>query len=378
MRASRSPIRVERRLHTPRWVPFASPVIAVVLALIAGAVLLLLTGHSAIGTYREMLHRAFTDPGAFSGTLVSATPLLFTGLAAAVAFRLGVFNIGGEGQLYIGAVTAMAAGLALGSWPGPFVITAMVAAGAVGGALWALIAGVLRTRWRTNEIITTLMLNYLAATLMTYLVFDSNSYWRDLSGTGEFFPVGKTLSGHAPWPLTDIGSVHVPLGFIIGLACAVFAYVLYRATRFGYEVRVIADAPKAAEYAGMRTKRTILAVMGLSGALAGIGGASDAGDFRHVLDPRGIQQSSFGYTGIVVAALARLNPLAVVIVAILLGGIDNAGIALQGPNFPSGLVGTLEGLILFFALGGEIIGRYRIVRRAAPAAGPAAAGGVAA
>ena len=142
--------------------------------------------------------------------------------------------------------------------------------------------------------------------------------------------------------------------------------MLYRSTRFGFQVRVIADAPNAAEYAGMKTKRTVLAVMALSGAFAGIGGASDAGDFRHVLDPKGIQQSGYGYTGIVVAALARLNPLAVVFVAVVLGGLNNAGIALQGPDFPSGLVGTLQGLILFFTLGGEILVRYRIRVGAAP------------
>jgi simple sugar transport system permease protein len=110
----------------------------------------------------------------------------------------------------------------------------------------------------------------------------------------------------------------------------------------------------------MRTKRKIVSVMALSGGLAGLGGASQIGDFGHVLDPRGLEQAGYGYTGIVVAALALYNPLAVVIVSILIGALTNAGFALQGPSFPAGLVGTMEGIILFSVLGGEFLGRYRI------------------
>jgi simple sugar transport system permease protein len=137
-------------------------------------------------------------------------------------------------------------------------------------------------------------------------------------------------------------------------------WVLYRKTRFGFEVSVVADSPSTARYAGISTRRKILSVMALSGALAGMGGASDVGDFRHLLDAKGLQQSGYGYTGIVVAALARLNPLATLVVAILMGGLTNAGYALQGPDFPSGLVGTLQGLILFTAVAGEVFTRYRL------------------
>ena len=136
--------------------------------------------------------------------------------------------------------------------------------------------------------------------------------------------------------------------------------MLYKRTRFGFEAAVIGDSPRAARYAGMRTRRSILLVMALSGLLAGIGGASQDGDFRHLLDPRGLQQPGYGYTGIVVAALARYNPLAVVLVAFLIGGLSNAGYALQGVDFPAGLVGVMQGVILFCALGGELLVRYRV------------------
>jgi ABC-type uncharacterized transport system permease subunit len=359
-------IRIERRVDNPRWLSVAVPAGSVLAALLAGAVLLALTGHDALETYQLLLERGFTSQGAFTATLTAATPLLFTGLCAAVAFRMRIFNIGGEGQLIMGAVGASGIALAMGDAPLPLTIAAMVIAGATCGALWAGIAAALRAWANTNEIITTLMLNYIAANLATYLVFGSRSYWRKLDGTGKMFPQGKPLVEGAHWPSVDFGNFTVGFGFFLGTVIAVALSVVFTRTRFGFQVKVIGDEPRAARYAGMHTKRTIFALMALSGAIAGIGGASDVGDTRYVLDPKALQQAGYGYAGIVVAALARLNPIAVVFVAILMGGLANAGRALQGPDFPAGLVGTLQGLLLVFTLAGELFVRYRI-RRTAPA-----------
>ena len=148
-------------------------------------------------------------------------------------------------------------------------------------------------------------------------------------------------------------------------------FVLFRSTRFGFEMSVIGDSQRAARYSGMRTRRKILSVMAISGGVAGLGGASQVGDFSHVLDasPQGLQGANFGYTGIVVAALGRYNPFAVCLVGVLLGGLQNAGLYLQGVDFPSGLVGVMQGIILFCALGGELLIRYRVrIRRRTPAA----------
>jgi simple sugar transport system permease protein len=295
-----------------------------------------------------------------SATILAATPLLFTGLCAAAAFRMGVFNIGGEGQFIMGAISAGWVGLATGDRLGAASLPLMVLAGIVAGALWAGVAGVLKAFFRTNEIIVTLMLNYIAGNIAYYLIFNSDSYWRLLTGSGRVFPQGRPIDPGAEWPFSHIGSVDIPFGFWLGVVAAVVTWLLYRSTRYGFEVRVISDAPAAAKYAGMRTRRKVVAVMALSGALAGLGGASDIGDIRHVLDPKGLRDAHYGYTGIVVAALARLNPLGCVLVSILMGGLNNAGRSLQGPDFPAGLVGTLQGLILFFALGGEVLARYRI------------------
>jgi ABC-type uncharacterized transport system permease subunit len=354
-------IRVERRLATPRWLNPVIPLGAGVVALATCAILLAATGHDPGSTYGDMIRAAFTDHGALSNTLASTTPLLLTGLAAAVAFRMRIFNIGGEGQLYAGAIAAAGIGLLLQKQSPVLAITAMVLCAIVGGALWGAIPGLLRSYLNTNEIITSLMLNYVAGLLMTYLIFDSTSYWRDLSGYGtQVFPVGKTLDSGVWWPTAPIGDVAIPLGFLIGVGLAALLYLLMRTTRFGFEMRVIADSPAAAHYAGMRTKRLVVAVMMLSGALAGVAGASQVGDFSHVLEARGLQQAAYGFTGIVVAALARLNPVGVVAASFFLGAFTNASFKLQGPNFPQGLVGTVEGIIFFCVIGGELLVRYRV------------------
>jgi general nucleoside transport system permease protein len=343
----------------------AVPVGSLVVAFAILAVLLAATGHDPGHTYRKIVEAGFTGHGALSATLISATPILFTGLAAAAAFRMHLFNIGAEGQLYLGAVGASWIALQLGDrdvTSTPFYVVAMCAASALLGALWALIPGVLRAFAHTNEILTSLMLNYVAGYLLTYLIFDSASYWRDLSTLqARAFPQGKTMPDASSWYAFGSSTV-VPLGFVIGLAVAVALWVLYSRTRFGFEVSVIADSPRAARYSGMRTRRKILAVMAISGAIAGLGGASQVGDFTHTLDgsPNGLQAAAFGYTGIVVAALARYNPIAVCLVAVLIGGLQNAGFALQGVDFPSGLVGVMQGIILFCALGGEVLVRYRL------------------
>jgi general nucleoside transport system permease protein len=363
-------MRIERRLEQPRWLAVAVPLVSLVVAFAFATVVLLATHHPPLHTFRRLFDAAFLANGALTETVVAATPLAFTGLAAAVAFRMNLFNIGGEGQLYAGAITGATAALLLAGAPSPVAIGLMMLAGAAGGALLAAIPGILRAFFATNEIITSLMLNYVVALVIDYLIFDSHSYLRDTSGfAASVFPQGKTLPDAATWSSWTIHGLVIPLGALVALGLALAVWGLYSRTRFGFEVRVIGDSARAGRYAGMRTRRKILAVMCLSGAIAGLGGASQDGDFRHQLDPRGLTQANYGYAGIVVAALARYNPFAVVLIAFLLGGLQNAGYTLQGADFPSGLVGVLQGLILFCALGGELFVRYRVrFERRVPAA----------
>jgi simple sugar transport system permease protein len=353
-------VRIEKRLKQRRWLMVGVPLGSLVVAHLAIAVLLAATGHPPVETFRQLFDAAYLADGALTNTLIASTPLAFAGLGAAVAFRMRLFNIGGEGQLYFGAIGAAGIALLLAGQSTPVLIVAMVVGGAALGAAWGAIPGLLRAFLRTNEIITSLMLNYVAAIILNYLIFDTLSYWRDDSPTGQVFPQGKALAEAAAWPVYTIGSVLVPFGFVLAVAIAAGIWVLYTRTRFGFEAQVIGDSPRAARYAGMRTRRKIVAIMCLSGAIAGVGGASQMGDFRHLLDARGLQQANYGYTGIVVAALARYNPFAVVLVAFLLGGLENAGYTLQSAEFPSGLVGVMKGMILFAMLGGELLVQYRI------------------
>jgi simple sugar transport system permease protein len=357
-------IRVERRLEQPRWLSVVVPIASIAVSFLVMAAVLGATGHDPLSTYRRLFDAAFVGTSAWTFTLESATPLLFTGLAAAVAFRMQLFNIGGEGQLYLGAIGA--AGVAI--WLGPheplaLTVFMMCVCGAAAGALWALIPGALKAFLRTSEIITSLMLNYVAGQLLTYLIFDSASPWRDVSTVQtRSFPQAIPLQPSQEWPFPAPFGVSTHFGFMLGVGIAVALWALFRFTRFGFEMDVIADSPRAARYSGMRTRRKILAVMGISGAVAGLGGASQVGDISHVLDasPQGLQSANYGYAGIVVAALARYNPLAVVLVAVLIGGLQNAGTFLAGADFPSGLVGAMQGIVLFCVLGGELLIRYRL------------------
>jgi len=358
----------ERRLSQPWWLSVAVPVGSLVVAFVVAAIVLLATGVEPLPTYRQLFNAGFIQTGALTQTLVSATPLAFTGLAAAAAFRMKLYNIGAEGQMYMGAIFGSAAGLYLGGRisSSATVIFAMVAAGIVGGGLWGSIPGVLRAFFRTSEILTSLLLNYVAGLILTYLIFESQSYWRQTKGfNASVFPTGKELPDVAQWPTWTIhvqGGVVIPLGALIAVIVAVVLWLLYSRTRFGFEARVLGDSDRAARYSGVRVRRKILAVMAISGGIAGIGGASQVGDFAHALDgdPNGLQKLGYGYTGIVVAALARYNPFATLLVAFLIGGLENAGNTLQGPGFPAGLVGVLQGIILFCALGGEVLVRHRV------------------
>ena len=308
-------IRFERRLTAPRWLGWAVPIGSIIAALLAGAVLILVSGNDVWDTYSRIVDRAFGSPEALSATIIAATPLLFTGLAAAIAFRMGLFNIGGEGQFVMGAIAGSWFGLTLGDELGKAVIPLMIIAGAAAGALWAGIVGVLKTRFNTNEIITSLMLNYVAINVAYYLIFNSQSTWRLLTGSGAVFPQGKPLDEGAYWPALSIGSVEIPLGFIIGAVCGVALWLLYRTTRFGFEVNVIADAPTrpATPACGRGARCSPCSACRAPPPVSAV--SADFGDVRHVLDPKGLSQAGYGYTGIVVAALARLNPIAVVFVA---------------------------------------------------------------
>lgn len=360
-------VRLERRLDAPLWRRIVVPLLSVLAALATGAVFLVLTGHDPVTVYREMFEAAFTTRFGITDTLAVATPLVLTALAAAVTFRMGLYNIGAEGQLYAGAIVSSWAGLALApGLPGPLAVTVVLVAGALGGALWIVIPALARAWLNASEIITSLLLTFVALYLMRYLIFGSSSYWRDPASTN--FPQGKRLPEVAFLPVYDNTRVH--LGLLVAVVAAALLWVVVTRTSFGFDMRVLGDSPAAARYAGIPIRRTIVVVLLLSGGLAGLAGASEIAGQARALDPNGLAVN-YGFAGIVVAALARYNPVGTVLVAALLGGMQNAATTLQSlgtERVPVAISLMLQGAILLFALGGEVFVRYRL--RVGGPAGP--------
>ncbi len=353
--------QLERQTAPVRSMTLLVPVISVLAALLLGALVLLATGQQPLAVYAAMFQGAFGSQNSIAETFVKAIPLMLTGLGVSIAFRMLLWNIGAEGQLYMGAIASTGLALyILPNAPALLLIPAMLLAGFVGGAFWGLIPGALRAFLKVNETITTLMLNYVAILFSEWLV---HGPWRDPRSFG--FP-GTPQIPDAGW-LPRLGTTRVHLGLLFGLFAAVAVYIILRKTWWGYEIRVIGENERAARYAGININRNILLVMMLSGGLAGIAGMSEIAGIGHQL-----QRSfspGYGYTAIIVAWLARLNPWLIVVVSVLFAGLLVGGDQLQiSMGLPAAIAPMLQGMILFFLLGGEILTRYRFKRALHPPA----------
>lgn len=345
-------LRLEKRLTYSPALAFLVPALSVVLALGSGAIFLLATNHDPVKIYLTMWEGAFGSKYGVSETIVKAIPLMLSGLGVAIAFRMLLWNIGAEGQLYMGAFAASWVALSFPDAPASILLPAMFLAGFLAGALWGLLPAIPRALLGVNEVITTLMLNYVAILWVDYLVYGP---WKDPQGFN--FPLSRPFSPSAILP--TIGDTRVHLGLAFGLVAAALLWIVLRRLKWGYEIRVIGESPAAARYAGMNIVRNILLVMFLSGGLAGVAGMAEVSAItqrlQHGLSP------GYGYTAIIIAWLAKLNPWAVVAVSFLFGGLLVGGYSIQSVGLPAATVSMLQGAILFFVLGGEILTRYRIV-----------------
>ncbi len=352
-------VRLERRLERHWWHTVLTPAFSILAAFGAGAIFLAIEGFDPLTVYRDLFEVSFTSRFGITDSLTIAVPLILTGLAAAVVFRMNLFNIGAEGQLYLGAIFGSWAGLALTEELPTFLGVAVVLiAGAIGGAMWAAPAAVFKAYFGTSEIITTLMLTFIALFLMRYLIFGSSSYWRDPESTN--FPQGKKIPNSARFELWSDTRLH--WGIVAAIAVALLIWVLIRFTSLGFDMNVVGSSDAAARYAGIPVRRTVIVALLISGALGGLAGATEVAGRAYALDPNGLELG-LGFTGIVVAALARYNPFAIILVATFLGGLRNAGIALQGlpgERVPVEVSLMLQGAILLFAIGGEIFSHHRL------------------
>ncbi|MCF8009992.1 MAG: ABC transporter permease [Clostridiales bacterium] len=349
--SNKIPITIEKKLTPSPLTSILVPLFSIILSLLFGSIFFIITGNDPVEIYSVMFSGVFGSAYGIIETIVKSIPLLLAGLGLSIAFRMQLFNIGGEGQIYMGAAAATWIALNLAGQPAWLLLPLMMLAGGVAGGIWALIPAIPRAYLGVNEIITTLMLNYVAIYWIDYLV---HGPWKDPDGYN--FPITSTFSNTAHLPV--IGDTRIHAGIIIGIILAVILHFFIQQTKFGYEIRIIGQSQNAARYAGMNIVRKIIIVMVLSGAVCGLTGMVEVSGIVHRL------QSGFspgyGYTAIIVAWLGRLNPLAIIITAVLFGGLQVGGYAVQMQNIPVSMVMMLQGSLLFFVLGGEILTRYRI------------------
>jgi simple sugar transport system permease protein len=349
------PLKLEKRLTTPRWLQILAPFLSLLLAMIAVGIMFVALGVNPFFAYARILDGAFGSLYALSETLTKAIPLMLAGVGLTLAFRSRFWNIGAEGQLLIGATCATGLALAFPAWPKAVLLPAMFAAGFLGGALWGLIPALLKARWHVDEVITSLMLVYIASNLVKYLVYGP---WKGADEMG--FPYTSKFSPAAQLPRLAWTRIHYPT-LLLGIGLAVVIYLLLTRTKWGYEVRVTGENPSAAHYAGIDHLKTILLVMVLSGGLAGLAGVGEVAGIHYRLRyPEGISPG-YGFTAIIVAWLARLNPLGAILTSFLLGGLLVGGDAIQiSLNLPSATIFIFNGTILLFVLAGDLLAHYRI------------------
>jgi simple sugar transport system permease protein len=327
-----------------------------VLALVVGGVLLSLVGANAWVVYQKMAVLAFGSLYGWSDTTIKATPLILAGLGVAAAFRMRLWNIGAEGQLFMGAFFATGVALYVVPKDAPAVVmlVAMAVAGFIGGALWGFLPGLLKAKLNINEIITTLMLTYVAFNWNNFFVYGP---WSE-RGFGLTPPFPK----NAWMPrFTDFADIFPPLrgltahfGIFIAIAFAFLFWFVWRRFQWGFEVKVIGDNPRAARYAGINLTRNIILVMLISGGMAGLAGMAEVAGVVHRLQER--FSPGYGYTAIIIAWLAKLNPIAIIPVSYLFGALLVGGDVIQ----PAGISKMLQGVILFVVVGGELLLQYRI------------------
>jgi simple sugar transport system permease protein len=331
---------------------------AVIVALALGGIVIAVVGGNPFLSYFYIARASFGNIGVLSDTIVKATPIILTALACTIAFRMKLWNIGAEGQFIMGAWGASAIVLApvlAPETPRWIFIPVMALAGLAFGGLWGFIPGYLKAKFNVNEIISSLMLNYIAVSWVNFWIF---GVWSE----GGFqmspkFPEAASLPRLSDYAssIPFLRGLTTHAGLIFGVIAAIVLWFIVYRSRWGYEIRLIGDNPQAAKYAGVSIVKNTILVMVLSGALAGLGGMSEVAGVVRRLQTSPIN-AGYGFTGIIVAWLAKLNPLAIILVSILFGALILAGREIQ----PSGIPKMIQGIILVCLIASDYLLRYRV------------------
>jgi simple sugar transport system permease protein len=348
-------VRLERREETPHWLQIAIPIGAVIVTLILCSGLVALSGTNVPEAYRLLLFSTFQSRYDIQDTLVKTAPLLLTGLAVLVAFRAKFWNIGAEGQLMAGAIAACYIGER--EWlPAFSLVPLMVVAAAIFGGLWALLPALLKVRLKVDDVVTTLLLNFIMLYGVTALL---EGPWRDpRSG----YPNSPSIRTEAEFPVLPWLNVH--LGVLLALVAAILVWLMMTRTTLGFNIRAVGHNPAASNYAGVKVGRVILVAALISGALAGLAGAGEVGGVRFQVTSD--LTSGYGYAGIVIATLAELNPLGAVPAALFFAIIFNgAGTMARATGVPIYLADVIQGIALVTMVAGRLFAVYRL-RLASP------------
>ncbi len=345
----------KRPAPSPLW-RYAAPLLAIALAVLAGAVMFALLGRHP----GEALFIYFVEPISSTWSLeelaVKATPLVLIGAGLAVAYRANVWNIGAEGQLVMGAIAGSMIPILLPGWNDPTALIAMLLLAMLGGALWGAVPALLKVRFNVNEILSSLMLVYVAQLFLDWLV---RGPWRDPMG----FNFPKSVS-FADWHMMPAITGRVHLGTVLAIVVVLALWVIMTRGRFGFAVRVLGDAPRAGRFAGFSEARMTWAAFLLSGALAGLAGISEVAGAIGQLQPS--ISPGYGFTAIIVAFLGRLSAPGILAAAILLGITYLGGEALQlSLGLPAKVSQAFQGMLLFFVLACDVLVHYRIRWRGA-------------
>ncbi|MCP5088240.1 MAG: ABC transporter permease [Rhodobacteraceae bacterium] len=332
----------------------AAYALALVLGFTTSALLIAASGASIIEGFGALYEGAFGSQEAILQSLVAATPLIFTGLATVIAFRAEIWSIGQEGQVFAGAMCGYWATLYLGDAPGLVSIPVIILAAMIGGALMGGFCGWLKTRFQVNEIISTVMLNYVIVYLLSYLL--AGGPWTEEGSTSYHQTPVFTDNFHLPLLVDDV-KLHI--GFALALVAAAICWVILKKTPLGFEIRALGFNPTALRFKGVNVTRTVLIIMCISGALSALAGVSEIFGVNHRL--RGDVMTGIGFTGIIVGMIGGLNPIGAVIAALLFGALANGSLYMSVlSDIPPSLVPAMQGILLLFFLTASVLVRYSI------------------
>ncbi len=346
-------VRISKRTELSNNKIFMLRIFSVLLAIIAGGFFILLIGHNPFAVYGTIVSGAFRSAMAFQGTVKIMIPLLISALGVTLAFKMQFWNIGGEGQIIMGAVFASYFALFHSNLPHWLLIILMILAGIIGGGLWGLIPTFFKCKFGTNETLFTLMLNYIA---LNVIIFLRDGPWRDPASSG--FPKIARFTQNAQ--LDKVFGIH--MGWIIGLILVVFVFIYLNYTKKGYEISVVGESKATATYAGINVNKVTLLTMFISGGICGLAGMVQATGSDMTLAES--VAGGVGFTAIIVSWLAQLNAFGILIVSFLFSVLEKGSSVMQSTyGISTYSADVLQGIILFFVLGCEFFIRYKFVLR---------------